>query len=176
MYNSNLDFRAALPKMAALGVIRTPFLHAKGTPIQVAAAGSTQGVVEVYPEFAEGLKDVEGFERIWLIYLLDRASAPQLIARPYLDDQERGVFATRSPARPNHIGISAVRLLSIEQNCLFVEGVDILDGTPLLDIKPYVPAFDHFEVARTGWYADKNILGATADERFEAQDETGRDS
>jgi tRNA-Thr(GGU) m(6)t(6)A37 methyltransferase TsaA len=169
MYNSNLDFRAAVPAMAALGVIRTPFVHAKGTPIQVAAAGNTQGVVEVYPEFAEGLQDVAEFERIWLIYLLDRASAPQLIARPYLDDQERGVFATRSPARPNHIGISAVRLLSIERNCLFVEGVDILDGTPLLDIKPYVPAFDHFEVARTGWYSGKSVHGATADERFEAQ-------
>jgi tRNA-Thr(GGU) m(6)t(6)A37 methyltransferase TsaA len=99
-----------------------------------------------------------------------------LIVRPYLDDQERGVFATRSSARPNHIGISAVRLLSIEQNCLFVEGVDILDGTPLLDIKPYVPAFDHFEVVRTGWYAGKSVHGATADERFEAQDAIERDS
>ena len=111
MYNSNLDFRAAVPGMSALGVIRTPFLRAKGTPIQVAAAGSTQGVVEVYPEFAEGLKDVEGFERIWLIYLLDRASAPQLIARPYLDDQERGVFATRSPARsPSLMRIELLRI------------------------------------------------------------------
>lgn len=158
----------ALPAMSAIGVIHTPFFHAKGTPIQSAVAGNAQGVVEVFAEFAEGLRDVAGFERLWLIYLLDRASAPQLITRPYLDNQDRGVFATRSPARPNHIGLSSVRLLQVEGNRLRVSEVDMLDGTPLLDIKPYVPAFDHFEVTRAGWYADKSARGAVADDRFEA--------
>jgi tRNA (adenine37-N6)-methyltransferase len=161
--------------MNAVGVIHTPFSHAKGTPIQVAASEDTRGVVEVYPEFAEGLKDVADFDRIWLIYLLDRASDARLIVRPYLDTQERGIFATRSPARPNHIGISAVCLLGVEQNRLYVAGVDMLNDTPLLDIKPYVPAFDHFEVARTGWYAGKTVRGAVADDRFEARPTAGRD-
>lgn len=158
----------ALPAMTAIGVIHTPFLHAKGTPIQSAVAGNAQGVVEVFAEFAEGLKDLTGFERLWLIYWMDRASAAQLITRPYLDNQDRGVFATRSPARPNHIGLSSVRLLQLEGNRLLVSEVDMLDGTPLLDIKPYVPAFDHFDVTRTGWYADKSARGAVADDRFEA--------
>src|ERR1039457_2729692 len=99
----------ALPAMTAIGVIHTPFLHAKGTPIQSAVAGNAQGVVEVFAEFAEGLKDLTGFERLWLIYWMDRASAAQLITRPYLDNEDRGVFATRSPAHPNHIGLSSVR-------------------------------------------------------------------
>jgi tRNA (adenine37-N6)-methyltransferase len=176
IHNQEPAPRTAIPAMDAVGVIHTPFLQAKGTPIQVAANGNTQGVVEVYPEFAEGLKDVAGFERIWLIYLLDRASASQLIVRPYLDTQEHGVFATRSPARPNHIGISAVCLLGVEQNRLIVAGVDMLNGTPLLDIKPYVPVFDHFEVARTGWYAGKTVHGAVADDRFEARSDVGHDS
>jgi len=165
----------ALPAMTAIGVIHTPFLHAKGTPIQSAVAGNAQGVVEVFAEFAEGLKDVAGFERLWLIYLLDRASTAQLITRPYLDNQDRGVFATRSPARPNHIGLSSVRLLQVEGNRLLVSEVDMLDGTPLLDIKPYVPAFDHFDVTRTGWYANKCAKGAVADDRFEAYSEEDHD-
>lgn len=157
--------------MTVIGVIHTPYLHAKGTPLQSAVAGNIQGAVEVFPEFAEGLKDVAGFERLWLIYSPDRASAAQLITRPYLDNQDRGVFATRSPARPNHIGLSSVRLLQVEGNRLLVSEVDMLDGTPLLDIKPYVPAFDHFDVERTGWYAGKSAKGAVADDRFEAHGE-----
>ena len=141
MHNEQLESRAALPPMTAIGVIHTTFLHANGAPIQAATAGGAQGTVEIFPEFAEGLKDVAGFERLWLIFLLDRASAPQLIVRPYLDTQEHGIFSTRAPARPNPIGLSAVRLLSMEGNHLVVADVDMLDGTPLLDIKPYVPAF-----------------------------------
>jgi tRNA-Thr(GGU) m(6)t(6)A37 methyltransferase TsaA len=153
--------------LSPIGLIHTPFRQAMGTPIQSAAAGGSEGFVELYPEFTAGLRDVADFERLWLIYLLDRAAAPQLIVRPYLDTQERGIFATRSPARPNHIGLSAVRLLGVEGNRLRVAGVDMLDGTPLLDIKPYVPSFDCFAGSRAGWYQGKSAEGAVADDRFE---------
>lgn len=150
-----------------IGTIRTPFNQATGTPIQSSVANGVEGTVELLPEFVPGLKDLKSFERVWLIYQFDRASEPQLIVRPYLDPVEHGVFATRAPARPNRIGISAVRLLGIDGNQLRVADVDMLDGTPLLDIKPYVPAFDHFTVARAGWYKNKAAAGAVADDRFE---------
>ena len=169
MHDQESSSRPEVFSMRPIGVIHTPFRHSKGTPIQSAMAGGAQGFIKVFPEFDAGLRDVEGFERLWLIYLLDRASAPQLIVRPYLDIQEHGIFATRSPARPNYIGISAVRLLGVEQNRLLVADVDMLDGTPLLDIKPYVPAFDCFEGSRAGWYQGKPAQGAVADDRFEAR-------
>jgi tRNA (adenine37-N6)-methyltransferase len=106
--------------------------------------------VELFPGFEQGLKDIEGFERVWLLYSFDRASEPQLVVRPYLDPVERGIFATRSPARPNRIGMSPVGLLGVQGATLLVCDVDMLDGTPLLDIKPYVPAFDHFPVEASG--------------------------
>jgi tRNA-Thr(GGU) m(6)t(6)A37 methyltransferase TsaA len=170
MHSVKPEFAAAIPPMTAIGILHTPFLHAKDTPIQAAMARGAQGVVELYPEFAEGLKDVAGFERLWLIYLLDRASAPQLIVRPYLDSQKHGVFATRAPARPNPIGISAVRLLGVEGNRLIVADVDMLNGTPMLDIKPYVPAFDSFNITRAGWYEGKTAQEVVADDRFEARE------
>jgi tRNA (adenine37-N6)-methyltransferase len=153
--------------VSPIGLIHTSFQRSEGTPIQGAVANGAQGVVELFPEFTPGLRDLADFERLWLIYVLDRASAAQLIVRPYLDNQEHGIFATRSPARPNRIGLSAVRLLEVDQNRLLISDVDMLDGTPLLDIKPYVPAFDHFEVTRTGWYAGKSAEGVLADARFE---------
>jgi tRNA-Thr(GGU) m(6)t(6)A37 methyltransferase TsaA len=153
-----------------IGLIHTPFKSATGTPIQGTASHGAQGVVELLPEFISGLKDLAGIERIWLIYLLDRASSMQLIVRPFMDTEERGVFSTRSPARPNPIGISAVRLLGVEENRLQIGDVDILDGTPLLDIKPYVPAFDSFEKSRAGWYANKSATSVVADSRFEARE------
>ena len=144
MHNEELSSRAATLAMFSIGLIRTPFQRSEGTPIQSAVANRAQGVVELFPEFTPGLRDLAGFERLWLIYVLDRASAAQLIARPYLDTQEHGIFATRSPARPNHIGLSSVRLLGVDQNRLLISDVDMLDGTPLLDIKPYVPSFRLF--------------------------------
>jgi len=156
--------------IAPIGSIHTPFKRAEGTPIQGVAGQSAEGVVELLPEFMEGLRDLAEFERVWLIYLLDRASEVQMVVHPYMDTAERGVFATRSPARPNHIGISVVRLLGIEMNRLLVADVDMLDGTPLLDIKPYVPAFDSFDPSRAGWYANKSAAEVVADDRFE----TGR--
>jgi tRNA-Thr(GGU) m(6)t(6)A37 methyltransferase TsaA len=154
--------------ISAIGVIRTPFTQATGTPIQGVLGKGAQGVAELLPELAPGLRDLVGFDRIWLIYLLDRASAVQLMVRPYMDIEERGVFATRSPAGPNHLGLSVVRLLGVDKNCLRIADVDMLDGTPLLDIKPYVPSFDSFADAHAGWYAEKSAAGVTADDRFEA--------
>jgi len=122
----------------------------------------------VLPGLIEGLRDLEGFDRLWLIYQFDRASEVQLVVRPYLDTTVRGVFATRSPARPNHIGISMVRLLTVEGSRLHVADVDMLDGTPLLDIKPYVPVFDSVEQSRTGWLNGKSASEVVADGRFEA--------
>jgi tRNA-Thr(GGU) m(6)t(6)A37 methyltransferase TsaA len=170
MHNDNQQSCDAIISMHPIGVIRTPFQRSEGTPIQSAAANDSRGIVELYPEFALGLRDVVEFDRIWLIYLLDRAAAPQLTTRPYLDTHEHGIFATRAPARPNHIGISAVRLLRMEENRLHVADVDMLNGTPLLDIKPYVPQFDCFEVKRVGWYAGKTANGVVADNRFEVQE------
>ena len=155
-------------RLSPIGVIHSPFKHAEGTPIQGVSRGGVEGFVEVFPSFVPGLRDLAEFERIWLIYLLDRASPVQLVVVPYMDTSERGVFATRSPARPNHIGMSAVRLLSVEQNRLLIADVDMLDGTPLLDIKPYVPAFDSFEQARAGWYVNKTAAAVVADDRFES--------
>lgn len=163
------------PAMNPIGLIHTPFQHAQGTPIQSAVAGNAQGEVEVFAKFAAGLKDVAGFERLWLIYRLDRASEAELITRPFLDDQDRGIFATRSPARPNHIGMSCVRLVRVDGNRLLIADVDMLDGTPLLDIKPYVPAFDHFDVKRIGWYTGKSAVGAVADDRFETRGSSDHD-
>jgi tRNA-Thr(GGU) m(6)t(6)A37 methyltransferase TsaA len=168
MHKQDSGSRSEMFAMSVIDVIHTPFKSATGTPIQAAAGTDAQGVVELLPELIPGLRDLAEFERIWLIYLLDRASAVQLVVRPYMDTVERGVFATRSPARPNHIGLSTVRLLSVEENRLLIADVDMLDGTPLLDIKPYVPAFDSFEVTRTGWYQGKSAQGAVADDRFEA--------
>jgi tRNA-Thr(GGU) m(6)t(6)A37 methyltransferase TsaA len=153
----------------AIGVIHTPFLEATGTPIQPRYAEGVEGWIEVFEQFVPGLRDLEGFERIWLLYWFDRASFEDglWVVKPYLDDNVRGVFATRAPSRPNPIGMSAVQLLEVCGNRLTVQEVDILDGTPLLDIKPYIPPFDCFEVSRSGWVKDAHSRKALADNRFE---------
>jgi len=148
-----------------IGVIHSPFRDAAGTPIQPSLASGAQGHVELFPEFEDGLKDLDGFERIWLLYWFDRASKAKLKVIPYKDDTQRGLFATRAPCRPNPIGLSCVKLLGVEGCKLTVADVDILDGTPLLDIKPYSPKFDHFEVTKSGWL-DKAAERSTADDRF----------
>lgn len=134
-----------------IGLIRTPFKEPRGTPIQPPAAGGVEGTVEVFPEYAPGLSDLEGFSHVILIYHFHLVSAPRLRVRPFMDGREHGVFATRAPARPNPIGLSVVRLLKVEGNVLYVADVDIVDGTPLLDIKPYVPQFDSAQNVRIGW-------------------------
>ena len=157
-----------------IGTIRTPFASPEGVPIQPAAATGVVGRVELDPGLADGLKDLEGFSHVILIYHFHRAKPAGLRVKPFMDTVERGVFATRSPARPNAIGISVVRLLGIEKNVLYVENVDIVDGTPLLDVKPYVPRFDGAEDARIGWLEDNvGKLETTRDDgRFVAKTES----
>ena len=148
-----------------IGIIHSPFQEAKGTPIQPVGAKGIGGNVEVLPEYAEGLKDLEGFSHIILLYHFHLAGTPSMIVTPFMDGIPRGVFATRSPRRPNAIGISVVRLIRIEKNILHIQDIDIVDGTPLLDIKPHVPDFDVREVQRIGWL-EKNIqkLGSSKDD------------
>ncbi len=156
-----------------IGVIRSPFKQVEGMPIQPAGAKGIAGSVEIYEMFAEGLKDLEGFSHIILIYHLHRSRGFKLHVKPFLDDQLRGVFATRAPRRPNAIGISIVRLLQVDRNILKIEDVDILDGTPLLDIKPYVPTFDEREAVRTGWLSLRAdvVAGVRSDGRFKSAEE-----
>jgi tRNA-Thr(GGU) m(6)t(6)A37 methyltransferase TsaA len=147
--------------MQPIGVIRTPFVEGDEIPIQPAFSQAT-GQVEVHPEYAEGLQDIEGFSHIILLYALHRSSGYALRVKPFLDHRLRGVFATRHPRRPNPIGLSVVRLLARRGSTLEVEGIDVLDGTPLLDIKPYVPDFDLKTDARAGWYDDRPEDGRVA--------------
>ena len=149
-----------------IGLIHSPFSQASGTPIQSSLAQGAEGVVEVFPRYAEALKDVDGFERIWLLYWFHKATQTQLIVRPYMDNAERGLFATRAPCRPNPIGISSVRLLQVQGCNLHIADLDILDETPLLDIKPYAPMFDCFDVSRTGWLQEVTVGQTLADGRF----------
>ncbi|MBT4482840.1 MAG: tRNA (N6-threonylcarbamoyladenosine(37)-N6)-methyltransferase TrmO [Candidatus Latescibacteria bacterium] len=150
-----------------LGIINTPFTESTGTPIQPRMAHGALGTVEVFDEYVPGLKDIEGFERIWLLFWCHQAASPKLHVKPYMDTREHGLFTTRAPARPNPIGISSVRLLEVKENILKVADVDMLDGTPLLDIKPYAPKFDCFEVQRCGWLDTVNNHSGLADNRFE---------
>jgi tRNA (adenine37-N6)-methyltransferase len=142
--------------MHPIGEIHTPFIDKRDTPIQPSRS-TARGQVEVYPAYVDGLRDLDGFSHILLLYVFHRSDDYALSVKPFLDDQERGLFATRYPARPNPIGLSIVRLLSIHDHILEIEGVDMLDDTPLLDIKPYVPDFDVRTDARTGWYATRSV-------------------
>jgi tRNA-Thr(GGU) m(6)t(6)A37 methyltransferase TsaA len=134
-----------------IGIVHSPFKEPAGTPIQSRAGEGVEGTVEVMPEHSPGLRDLDGFSHVILVYHFHLSRAHSLEVVPYLDDEPRGVFATRSPSRPNAIGLSVVRLLAVEGNVLRVRDVDIVDGTPLLDIKPYVPLFDSREGAEVGW-------------------------
>ncbi len=154
-----------------IGLVHSPFKECEGTPIQGTASGDNEGIVEVFPEYTDGLKDLEGFSHIILIYHFHLSGKFSLKVKPYMDDRLRGIFATRAPARPNPMGLSIVRLIKIEGAKLYIHNLDIVDGTPLLDIKPYVPVFDEREVYKTGWL-EKNInkLPRTKDDnRFSKQ-------
>ncbi len=137
-------------------------------PIQPAAGKGVEASVEIFPEFREGLKDLDGFSHIILLYHFHRNDSYNLQVKPFMDDQERGVFATRAPRRPNAIGLSVVELDRIEDGILQIRNVDILDGTPVLDIKPYVPEFDSQTSTRTGWLeeARKTVSERLSDDRF----------
>jgi tRNA-Thr(GGU) m(6)t(6)A37 methyltransferase TsaA len=135
-----------------IGIIHTPYLEKEQTPIQGCFARESRGYVDVYPEYADGLKDIEGFSHLILIYHFHQAGACQLIAKPFLDKDKKGIFAIRYFTRPNPIGLSVVRLCKVNGSVLEIGEVDMLDGTPLLDIKPYVPQFDVKESVKDGWY------------------------
>ncbi len=143
-------------KYRPIGIIHSPFKEPKGTPIQPKAAEGIKGKVEVFSNYVEGLKDLEKFSHVILIYHFHLSKKSSLKVKPFMDEELRGVFSTRAPGRPNPIGISVVRLLKIEKNILYVQDIDIVDGTPLLDIKPYVPEFDAREASKIGWLK-KNI-------------------
>ena len=151
-----------------IGIIHSSHKTKAGTPIQPSRLVRSEGKVEIFPKFKPGLLDLEGFSKIWLIFHLHAMSNFKLEVKPYLDDQTRGVFATRAPARPNPIGLSLVDLLSIKDGILEVNGLDILDGTPLLDIKPFIPDVDHTEGVKVGWLEGKTHHFKThrADKRF----------
>ncbi|MDZ7342527.1 MAG: tRNA (N6-threonylcarbamoyladenosine(37)-N6)-methyltransferase TrmO [candidate division KSB1 bacterium] len=151
-----------------IGIIHSPFTQIAGMPIQPTGALGIRGTIEIFAEYAEGLADLEGFSHVILLYHFHQATKVQLLVTPFMDSKPHGIFATRAPNRPNPIGLSIVKLLKIEGNVLHIENVDILDGTPLLDIKPYVPEFDYYSELRTGWleHTTGNIENQRSDSRF----------
>jgi tRNA (adenine37-N6)-methyltransferase len=138
-----------------IGRIHSPYKTKDECPIQPVHSSNAEGKVEVFAEYACGLKDIETFSHIYLLYLFDRAGKMELVRSTFLDDKPHGIYASRHPCRPNGIGLSIVRLLRHEGNLLVVEGLDVLDGTPLLDVKPYIPMFDVIDSASNGWVAER---------------------
>jgi tRNA-Thr(GGU) m(6)t(6)A37 methyltransferase TsaA len=152
----------------AIGTIHSPFTEIPGMPLQAVAAQDIEGSIEIAPAYAAGLDDLDGFSHLIVLYHMHRVAGHALRVTPYLDDQAHGIFATRSPKRPNPIGLAVVRLLRVEHARLIIAGVDMLDGTPVLDVKPYVPGFDSVQTARIGWLAQgiERVHVARADNRF----------
>lgn len=142
-----------------IGIIRTPFKAKEECPIQSVFAKNATGQVAIFPEFMPGLKDIDMFSHIYLLYTFDRAGKIALQRSTFLDDAPHGIYASRHPCRPNGIGISIVALVKIKEATLTVQGIDVLDKTPLLDIKPYIPKFDCFPEASEGWTAGKDWQG-----------------
>ncbi|MGD9105910.1 MAG: tRNA (N6-threonylcarbamoyladenosine(37)-N6)-methyltransferase TrmO [Desulfobacterales bacterium] len=155
-------------KFTPIGIIHSPFMEPEGMPIQPVGATGVKGTVEVFEDFQPGLKDLDGFSHIILLYHFHRSQGFNLHVVPFMDSEPRGLFATRAPKRPNPIGFSVVQLDKIEEGVLYIQAVDILDGTPLLDIKPYVPEFDAQVEVRTGWFekAMKTVSSRKSDDRF----------
>jgi tRNA-Thr(GGU) m(6)t(6)A37 methyltransferase TsaA len=151
-----------------IGIIHSPHKEVEGTPIQPSSAKGIKGEIELFEEYQDGLKDLDGFSHIIILYDFHKSKGYSLQIKPFLDDQLHGVFATRAPKRPNSIGLSVLKLNRIKENKLYVENVDILDGTPLIDIKPYASRFDVVEEEKIGWLS-KNIEESSAkksDTRF----------
>jgi tRNA-Thr(GGU) m(6)t(6)A37 methyltransferase TsaA len=151
-----------------IGIIHTPFKTPEGTPIQPTGAKDSKAEIIIIPDFVEGLADLEGFSHIILLYHFHLSKKFSLKVKPFLDGAARGLFATRAPSRPNPIGLSVVRLIESKENILSVKGADVVDGTPLLDIKPYVPEFDAHVADRIGWLEKKStdVRKTVADRRF----------
>ncbi len=152
----------------SIGIIHSPITSPKNAPIQPGGADGLEGRVEIYTRYREGLRDLAGFSHIYLLYQFHLAPRTELTVIPFMDVVKRGVFATRSPLRPNHIGISIVRLMEVRECSLFVADIDIVDQTPLLDIKPYIHAFDHIDKSDSGWMKADNdeIAAKRSDDRF----------
>ncbi len=155
-------------KYRAIGVIHSPFKNIEGMPIQPVGAQDVTGTVEVFPEFSAGLNDLDGFSHIILLYHFHQSRGFNLLVIPFMDTISRGLFATRSPKRPNPIGLSVAKLIRRENSILHVQNLDILDGTPLLDIKPYIPDIDQYPAERIGWLAQAkgSACQTKADNRF----------
>ncbi len=147
-----------------IGIIHTPYKEPEGMPIQGKFERDITGQVEIFPEYIQGLKDIEGFSHLILIYYFDKAKEEKVIGKPFLEDKLHGIFAIRSPMRPNHIGFSIVKLKKIEENRITFSEVDILDNTPLLDIKPYVSHFDSRDDVKNGWL-DKHFTSGKIPKR-----------
>jgi len=158
MDHKNISFKP-------IGVLHTEFNEKANVPIQPIFSKS-KGTVELFPEFVQGLKDLEGFSHIILIYYFHESKGFDLEVKPFLDDKKRGVFATRSPKRPNQIGMSIVELEKIKENILYIKGADIIDKTPLLDIKPYIKDFDLVKESKQGWIDGKVKKNHKSDDRF----------
>jgi len=138
-----------------IGIIHTPFKTLKGIPIQFAVS-TEKGKIEIFSEFKAGLKDLSEFSHLYCLYLLDMVKPPvPLQSKPFLDDEKRGVFAIRTPFRPNPLGLSILEIIRISDNMIHVNNVDILDKTPILDLKPYIPQFDNIETKKIGWLKGK---------------------
>jgi tRNA-Thr(GGU) m(6)t(6)A37 methyltransferase TsaA len=151
-----------------IGIIHTPFHSNEDMPIQGIGGKGIKATIEIYPEFNAGLKDLDGFSHIILLYHLHLVEKSALIVKPFLDDKERGIFATRSPVRPNPIGMTTVRLIEVIDNRLIIEDVDMIDQSPLLDIKPYLPMIDDIQGLRLGWLTGKveQFSQKKSDDRF----------
>jgi tRNA (adenine37-N6)-methyltransferase len=153
----------------AVGVVRSPFTGLEGMPLQSVAGAEIRGQIEIHPQYSPGLEDLDGFSHLHLVTHLHRGAPGGLEVVPLLDDTVRGIFATRSPRHPNPIGLSVVRLIAVNGPILEIAGIDLLNGTPILDIKPYVPEFDAVAAERTGWleHSAARVYGTRADARFE---------
>lgn len=151
-----------------IGIIHSPFHSLEEMPIQPTSNASQPGSVEIYPDYIDGLKDLEGFSHIYLLYHFHKVYQSRLLVTPFLDKEPHGIFSTRAPGRPNPIGLSLVEIVRIENNLIQIAQVDVLDGTPVLDLKPYVPEFESVHDVRIGWLeqAKGQIPTRKSDDRF----------
>lgn len=153
----------------AIGRVYSRFTEQKGTPIQGRMAPEEKAEIEIFSDYVDGIKDLDGFSHIFVFFKFNGKLEKKLLVKPYLDTKEHGIFATRSPMRPNPLGMTIVKLDRIEGNRLFVSGVDILNNSLVIDLKPYVPDFDYFQTEKIGWYAANKARAekVLADDRFE---------
>ncbi len=167
-YQENVEEKPMHIMYKPIGYFKTPFKEIKGMPIQSIGADGIEGIIEILPEFRGGLKDLEGFSHVFVLYHLHEIKGYDLLVKPFLDTIRHGIFATRSPKRPNPIGLSVMRIKGVSETSVFLEGIDVLDQTPVIDIKPYVADFDHCDAERFGWFEGKsgNATHHRSDERF----------